>query len=561
MKIFLYLFAALLAYALISCSGTEEQKPEEDMPVTDSLTQVLQSRVDIYAPTEISLDISKLTDKQKLVVETLIIAGKIGSEMFWKQSSFDGIALRDSLKQLSDESSLTALEFMKINYGPYDLIDEGKRYVGEGSEKKPAQANLYPQDLTKEEFEAYLEAHPEQKEALMGEYTIVVRDGENLQAVPYHEAYPEMMLMAEKLETAAGYAENASLKAYLIERANAFRTGNYYESDMKWMDLKDNDIDVIIGPIESYEDGWYNRKTAFEAVVVIKDQEATEQLQMFKKHIIEFEQKLPYDAKYIRKTVGGGNHILNIANVAYSGGDCQAGTKTIACNLPNNPAVRSAKGSKNTMYKNIMEAKFDKIVVPIAEKLLDPSLVPFADKKAFMSFVTMHEISHSLGRDYVFGNDKLSVREALKDRYSAIEECKADILGLYNHKHLIDAGIFPPEYKQNLLVTYLAGLYRSIRFGVEEAHGKANLIQLNYLFETGAIVKQADGKLNINADVFFDKAAELAKFVLTMEAEGDYAGAGAFMEQYAKMTPAIQEAINSLQGVPRDLNTTYSVIK
>ena len=556
------LLTAVTAFALMfsACEKKEEIKNPET-PVTE-LTKVIQERVDIYVPTVIKSDISHLSENQKKVISILIDAGKYADEIFWKQTSYDAIAIRDSLAKMTTPEAIAAYEFVKINYGPYDLIEEGKRYIGEGIEKKPATGAFYPEDMTKEEFNAYVAAHPEQKEDLESLYTIVRRDGDKLVTSPYHVEYPEQLEIALKLEEAAQFADNSSLKKYLLLRAEALRTDNYFDSDMAWMEIKDNDIDVVIGPIESYEDGLFNYRAAYEAVVFVRDLEATKELQMFKDHILEFESKLPYDKKYIRTTVDGSKHILNMVNVCYFGGDCQAGTKTIACNLPNDPKVRTAKGGgKNQMYMNLIRAKFNKIVVPIAETILDPSLLPFITEKAFTGFITLHEISHTLGSDYVFGKDKETVRKALKERYSAIEETKADILSMYNHGHLIEMGTYTKDYGKQAMATYIAGLYRSIRFGAEEAHGKANIIQLNFLREKGAVVLQEDGKFNINEDIFFASAGELAKIVLTIEAEGDYEAAGELLETYGHMTPEIKNTIAKLATVPRDLNTTYEIAK
>jgi hypothetical protein len=322
------------------------------------------------------------------------------------------------------------------------------------------------------------------------------------------------------------------------------------------MDIKDSDIDVVIGPIENYEDGLFNYKTAYEAIIMVKDIEATRELEMFESNIDYFEHNLPYNKKYIRENAGKGN-ILQIMNVVYFGGDCQKGIKTIAASLPNDPRVTNVKGGKKSMYKNMMEAKFDKIVSPIAEKILDKSLMPYVNKKAFTSFVTLHEVSHTLGRGFVYGNDSLTVRAALKDKYSAIEECKADILGMYNHKHLLDLKKIDREELKRAIVTYLAGLYRSIRFGAEEAHGKANMIQLRFLREKGAIKKTSDGKITYDENKFFLEVAELARIVLTLEAEGNYDGAAELLERYGNATPEIKAEINLFRDIPRDLNTTY----
>ncbi|MFC2129795.1 hypothetical protein ACFLSQ_00015 [Bacteroidota bacterium] len=548
-----------LIILLMSCGQKQHEAQEEEiMPTLDTK---LQERIDIYAPTIIAADISHLTDNQKKVIQLLIEAGHIADEIFWKQTSPCAIPTRDSLLNLGTPEAEQALEFMMINYGPYDRIDESKRYIGDGPLKRPDGGSFYPLDMTKEEYEQFIENNPKEKDAFESQYTVIVREEEKLKAVPYHIAYPEVFKIAEKLEEAAQYADNQTLKNYLIKRAGALKTDNYFDSDMAWMDIKDNDIDVIIGPIENYEDGIFNYRAAYEAVIMVKDKEATKELELFNNHIKNFEDRLPYDKKYIRKKVGTGTQI-NFVNVLFFGGDCQVASKTIACSLPNDSKVREAKGGgKNSMYKNMMEAKFDKIVVPISEKLLEPEQAKYTNKKAFMTFVTLHEVSHTLGRGYVYGNDKLSIRKALKERYSPIEECKADILGMYNQKHLFDLGIFSEEDLKKAMATYLPGLYRSIRFGAEEAHGKSNLIQLNFLREAGAITKNENGKFVINEKIFFEKCAELANIVLTIEAEGDYELAGEILEKYGEMTDEINETIESLKGIPRDLNTTYEISK
>ncbi len=547
-----------LFLTILSCTKQEDAKTQEELMITSELPSIAE-RLKAYAPTVIKVDISNMTTNQKKLVQLLVEAGKIADEIFWQQTSYDAIAVRDSLMKLNTPESKDLLEYVKINYGPYDLIYEHLRFVGNGPQKRFEGGTYYPQDMTKEEFEKYVKDNPSQKTELESQYTVVVRDGSKLKAIPFHDAYPLTIKLADKLDEAANYADNPTFKKYLQLRAKAIRTDDYFESDMAWMEIKDSEIDIVIGPIENYEDGLFNYKTAYEAVVMVKDIEASKDLAMFNDHVLAFEKSLPYDKKYIRDKVGKGTQI-NFVNVVYFGGDCQKGIKTIAASLPNDPKVREAKGGgKNSMYKNMMEAKFEKIVVPIGQKILEPSLVSYLDKKAFVTFVTLHEVSHTLGRDIVFGSKDLTVRKALKEKYSAIEEAKADILGLYNHKVLVDMKVYDKDYLKKVIVTYLAGLYRSIRFGADEAHGKANLIQLNFLREKGALIKTKDGKFSFDEKIFWDKVAGLAKLLLTIEAKGDYAGAGKVMEKYAKVSDEIKESINSLKDIPRDLDTSYEL--
>ncbi len=551
-----YLLLALVLFFIFACSNQKEKEatmePKAELPSIDE-------RIASFAPVTIEADLSQLSQRERKVVELLVEAGQYADAIFWKQTSPDAISVRDSLAKVDNEDAKKLLKLVKIFYGPYDLIFEGRRFVGNYPEFKPKGANFYPLDLTKEEFEKYIEQHPEQKAELESQYTIVVREGNKLKGIPYNRAYPEVEQIARKLEEAADYCDNQTLKNYLILRAKALRTDDYFESDLAWMDIKNSKIDVVIGPIENYEDALFNYKTAYEAIVMVKDEEGTKELEMFEKNLDYFEHNLPYDKKYIRKSAGKEN-VLQIMNVIYFGGDCQAGTKTIANSLPNDPRVHELKGGKKSMFKNMMEAKFEKILKPIGEKILPPDHVKYVDKNSFTSFVTLHEVSHTLGRGFVYGNDTLEVRKALKERYSAIEECKADVLGMYNHKHLFDKKLITEDKFQKAKITYIVGLFRSIRFGAGKAHGNANLIQLNYLAENG-IIKYQNEKIIINLDNFLKSIEELARIVLTIQAEGDYNRAGEILEKYGKMKPEIQKVIDNLKDIPRDIDTEYAIIK
>ncbi len=555
MKIRYKILMMLIAAVIISCNNKTPK--EENMPVEDF--SELQSKIDAYSPTIIEADLSHLSDSQIKVIELLVEAGVIADGIFWKQTSHSSIPVRDSLKKADTESSRKNLEYVLINYGPYDAIYDNERFVGEGPEKRPEGGAFYPVNITKEEFEQTIQEYPNLREELENQYTIVVRQNARLKGVPYHEMYPETEKLAAKLEEAASYAENPTLKNYLTLRAEGIRKDDYFKSDMAWMDLADNDIDIVIGPIENYEDGLFNYKTAYESVVMVRDVLATKELELFEQNIDNFEQKLPYDKKYIRESAGKGN-ILQVVNVVYFGGDCQKGVKTIAASLPNDPRVHKTKGAKKSMYKNMMEAKFNKIVIPISKVMLDESLHQFVDGNAFTSFVTLHEVSHTLGRGYVYGKPELTVRKALKERYSAIEELKADIVGMHNISIMKEMGLIDDERVQKTVVTFVAGLYRSIRFGIEEAHGKANMIQLNYLRKHRAIVKGENDKYTINNDKFFDVVSELAGKVLTLQAEGNYKSAGIMLDEYGEMDEATKAEIELLKDVPRDLNTTYAFV-
>ncbi len=539
---------------LSSCTSKNET---EIKTLEDETNTTIQACVDAFAPVIIEADISHLTDRERLLIIKLAEAGKICDNIFWQQSCHDAIAVRDSLSKLKDPNSKLMLDLVNIYYGPYNKMDEYKRFVGTGPETRPLCGGFYPIDMTKEEFEKHITENPQDKAAFESQYTVIIRDSnQKLVAIPYHQYYKETAKLAQLLDEAAELCDNPSLKKYLSLRAEAVRTDDYFKSDWQWMDLKDNNIDVVIGPIENYEDGLFNYKTAYEAVVMIKDIESTKELEMFKSIIGEVQNRLPWDKKYYVKAQESGT-VLQMVNVAYFGGDCQKATKTIAAALPNDPNVYEKKGGKKSMYKNIMEAKFDKIVVPIGKKLLASNLHPFIEKKCMTSFVTLHEISHNLGRGFVYGKKDLTVRKALKEKYSPLEELKADISSMFAHKVMYDIGKIDNNYLKKTVVTYIAGLFRSMRFGAESAHGIANFMQFRYLFENGAIIKNQDGTYGYDENKFFEVVTNLTKIVLEIQAEGDYQKGKEFVEKYGNVTPELKAEFEKLKSVPADLNSTY----
>lgn len=545
-------FIIVLLIAVAGCQKPKEKPMEEKSE--------LQKKIDAYAKIEINVKMDHLSPREKELVNTLVKAGEIADEIFWKQTAYDAAAVRDMLKSKTDKASKEALEFVMINYGPYDREDR-KRFIGDGPQGHPDGAAFYPADMTKEEFEKYIKANPKEEKELTGLYTVVVRENGKLKAVPYHQMYKaELEAMSALLQKASDLADNESLKKYLAARARAILTDDYYESDVLWMKLKDNNIDVVIGPIENYEDNMFNYKAAYEAAVMIKDPEGTKELQIFQSHLDALEQNLPQKKEYIRSSAGKAN-VLEVVNIAYFGGDFQKGIKTIAASLPNDPKVHDEYGGKKQMYKNLMEAKFEKIVKPIGEKIVAEDFRKYIDAHSFTTFVTMHEVSHTLGRSYVYGNDKLDVRKALTDLHSAIEEAKADVLGIYNMDYFKRQGMYDEEAMKRHYVTYLVGLFRSIRFGAEEAHGKANIAQMVFLKEQGAVARDANGYWTINFEKFQSGVAALGKVLLEIEAEGNYEGAKNFLEKYGKLTDDIKADLAKMTDIPRDLNTTYGVMK
>jgi hypothetical protein len=367
-------------------------------------------------------------------------------------------------------------------FGPFDRLDNDKPFMGEN--EKPLGANYYPEDMTKEEFESWIKANPADEKLFTNEFTVIRRDGDRLIAIPYNEYYKDKLTeISMLLKEAASFADNPSLKKYLNSRADAFFTNDYFQSDMDWMDLKDHKIEVVIGPYEVYEDGLFNYKAAFESFVTIKDPVETKKLEVFENYLDEIEKNLPLPDEH-KNYQRGSESPMVVTNVVFTAGDTKAGVQTLAFNLPNDERVRQAKGSKKVMLKNIHEAKFEKLLKPIAEMVLDESDIQFVTFDAFFNHTLMHEMSHGVGPGFikVDGRDT-EVKKELKKPTQFLEECKADILGMYNNMFMIEKGVYPKEIEKEIWVTFLAGAFRSMRFGITSAHGGGNAIIYNYFLK------------------------------------------------------------------------------
>jgi hypothetical protein len=413
--------------------------------------------------------------------------------------------------------------------------------------------------MTREEFHQHLDQHPQEKDIFESLYTVITRKTGHLTALHYHEYYrKETDQMAKYLKLASSFSKNKSLKKYLVARSKSIRSDRYYQSDLLWMDLEKNLIDIVIGPIENYEDRLFNYKAAYEAAVMIKDISATNELEVYKQHLPMLERNLPIDNKFKKKSVGSSN-LLEIVNIIYFGGDFQAGVKTIAASLPNDERVISKRGAKKQLYKNIMEAKYEQILTPIADLMIEEHQRSFLSSQQFISQVLLHEISHTIGPAYVSGSSD-SVRKTLRDKYSIIEECKADILGIFAVNYFKDVFTLDIEIVMQHYVTYVAGLFRSIRFGIEEAHGSANLMQLNYLLKHNVIVRNpTTGKYSINAEGFHEAVAVLAAQLLMIEVEGNYDDALRLIDAYGNFDNATKEDLGKLQGIPSDLDLKFNL--
>ena len=475
----------------------------------DEYTEDMKQRVEMFETVTLSTDLSWLSENEREIIRILIEVSDIMDDIFWMQSYGDKDALLENI------DNKYAYEYAKIHYGPWDRLDANRAFI-ENYEDKFLGANFYPADMTREEFEAW--DHPD-KASL---YTLVRRDDKlNLVAVPYSEAYKELHEEASALMLeAAELAEDAGLKKYLEMRAEALLTDDYRPSDFAWMEMRDSNIDFIVGPIENYEDRLFGYKAAHEAFVLVKDLEWSEQLDKFTDMLPMLQAGLPVEQKY-KDEVPGTESDMNVYYAIYYAGDCNAGTKAIAVNLPNDEIVQQEAGSRKLQLKNSMAAKFDQIVVPISEMLIDQEQRKHVTFDAFFENVTFHEVAHGMGiRNTITG--KGTVREALREYYSPIEEAKADILGLYLVNELYDKGELTSGEVMDNYVTFLAGIFRSCRFGAASAHGKANMMRFNYFEREGAFTRQEDGTYKVNFDKMKEAITSSVQQVLIIQGDGDY---------------------------------------
>ena len=495
-----------------------------------------------YTPFTLTTDVSKLTDNEKALIKKLIEAGEIMDDLFWYESYGDKEGLLASI----DDEQVNL--FARINYGPYDRLDGNAAFV-EGVEAKAAGANYYPKDMTKEEFEA---AELEGKDSL---YTFIRRDEQgNLISVPYFKQFEsEVQTVSKLLKEAAELSDNAALTKYLNLRAEAILNDKYQKSDMAWLDMKDNHIDVVIGPIETYEDQLFGYKAAHECYVLVKDMDWSKRLSKYAQYLPSLQEGLPVPEKYKQEEPGRDTE-LNAYDVIFYSGDCNAGSKTIAINLPNDEKVQLAKGTRRLQLKNAMRAKFEKILVPISKELIDPSQQSHITFDAFFANTMFHEVAHGLGIKNTL-DGKGTVRKALKEHASALEEGKADMLGLYMINQMHKRGEIEGDLK-DYYVTFMTSIFRSVRFGASSAHGKANMIRFNYFDEIGAFTRDAEtGYYKVDFDNLEKAMNSLSELILTLQGDGNYDGVAELVRDYGIIKEQLQGDLDMLaeKGIPVDV--------
>lgn len=520
---------------LFSCSNQQQESP-------------LKAKVEEYARVELKSDlVNNLNDKEKELVRIFFQVGEITDNLFWKQTFGD----KSQLDTITDSY---AKEFAMIQYGAWDRLDNNKPFLA-GYGEKPAVCNYYPHDITAEEFDAFEDANKNSW------YTVIRRNEDgSLKSVWYHEAYAEEIgHICTLLEKAVTLAEDPGLKNYLEKRIEAFKTDDYLESDLTWMDMKDSKIDFVTGPIESYDDKFQETKASYESFILLKDEARSKDLAKFVSMLPALQKELPCAPEY-KTFVPGTSSDLNVYDAVYYAGDCNAGSKTIAINLPNDERVHALKGTRRLQLRNSMKAKFDKILLPIGQLIVTPEQQKYLNFDAFFWNVTFHEVAHGLGVKQTINTNE-SVDAVMGTEKTSWEEAKADILGLFMVTKLIEMGEITNITAEDAITTYIAGILRSVRFGAASSHGKANMMCFNYMEKAGAFSRDAKGQYVID----FEKAKEAmngwAALILQTQGDGNIEFATKYRAENGGITPALQADLNKINeaGIPRDITFIQGV--
>ncbi|HEY0404462.1 MAG TPA: hypothetical protein VGC89_01965 [Pyrinomonadaceae bacterium] len=521
---------------------------------------MLTAKIRRFAPTVVTADTSQLSAGDRRALSKIIEAARLLDPLFLRQVWSGNAALEQRLMQDKSPVGLDRLHYFRINNGPWSRLDSNEPFIEGVPAVKPPQGSYYPDDMTKEEFDAWEKTLSEQeRQRATGFFHVIRRDrAGKLMMVAYSEAYREYLAPAAKLlREAAQLTTNPTLKNFLTKRADAFLSNDYYESDVAWMDLN-SPIDVTIGPYETYEDELFGYKAAFEAYVTLRDEGESAKLARFSQYLQEIENNLPIDARYRNPQLGAASPI-RVVNELFTSGEGNSGVQTAAFNLPNDEKVVKEKGSKRVMLKNVQEAKFNQTLIPISKVVLDPAQLSELSFESFFTHILMHELMHGLGpHNLKVDGRETTVRQQLKETYSAIEEAKADISGLFALQYLMDKGVLDKRMERSVYTTFLASAFRSVRFGITEAHGKGIALQFNYLTDEGAIkFDERTATFSVDMNRVKDAVRKLTRDIMTLQAEGSYDKAKAMLDKYGVIRPPMEQALKRLTDVPVDIEPQF----
>lgn len=551
---------ALLTSVSAACGDKRETPPLTLAPEVSAAA--MDAKVAQFAPVVIGFDVNLLNAEQQRVLEKLLAAAQIMDSIFLRQVAPRNPEWWLELAEATWPGAAPAQSYFQIMFGPWDRLAEDRPFLGVGP-KLPG-AGYYPPDLTKEEFEAWLEAHPESRDAFTGYFTVIERTQDGLRAVPYSDAYrPWLERAAARLREAAAITSSPSLKRYLETRAAAFLSNDYYESDVAWMDLRDNLIEPTIGPYEVYEDQLFGYKAAFEAFITIRDPKASAALQALAARLPELDANLPMP-RALRGRPRGTESPIVVVDEIFAAGDTKAGVQTAAFNLPNDERVRAEKGSKKVMLRNVTRAKFETVLASIADSVMTPEDREVLAFDPFFTVILMHELAHGLGPGFVRGPDgtEIDVGRALRELYPPLEEAKADVVGLWSLSYLGRKGVYAPEFVRAAYLSHVPNMIRSVRFGATAAHGRANVIEFNVFLERGALrLDPETARFHIDYAKMVEAVEFLARELLTVEGEGSYERARALLARYGGTPKEVRTVTPRLSRIPVDIRPRFAVLR
>jgi len=538
---------------------THAQQKRAAIDVNAALKSVapdLDARLARFKPVKMTFNAAGLSARERQMVDQLVVALRQLENMFWRQSDPEGLALYKALEKVDTAPARNTRHYLWINGSRWDLVNENEPFVGK--QPMPPGHALYPADLTRAQADAYVSAHPDKKALLFDPYTIVRRRGPDLVGAKYHDEYaPFIRPAAAALRKAADLSDDPAFAKFLRMRADALSTDDYFASDIAWLELQNPKFDIIYAPYETYLDDLLGVKTSYGASILIRNDVESQKLALYQKWVPDIQDALPL-APADRPSVRGHVTPMEVMDAPFRAGDLRHGYQAVADNLPNDPRIHEQKGTKKIFFKNFMDARVNEVILPLASRVMDPAQAKRASAEGYLANTVMHEICHGLGPAFARVQGKnVSIREAIGRSFSGLEEAKADVVGMYALKWLVDKGVLPKDRLEEYYASELAGIFRTVRFGTGEAHGRAEMMEFNYYSEQGAIVK-ANGRYRVDYTKIGDATARLAKELLEQEATGDRARADAWFNKYDKMPADLKAALAAAKDVPVDVDPIFS---
>lgn len=566
----LFFVSSVLIFSVIGLAQTGPQSqtsPKAAKPRTRTMSGVskfapkslntvpdLDQRLAKYKRVEMPFDASKLTARERQLVQKLVEASHYIEDIYWRQSDPEGLALYQRLKGSTRPEDKKVLRYLTINGSRFDLTDNNKPFVG--NQPYSPDRGLYPEGVTREEIEKYVKDHPEKKDEIYSPYTVIRRNRDGgLEGIPYHVAYREFLIPAAKaLREAAALSSDQAFANFLNLRADALLSDDYFKSDLAWLDLQDPKFDIIFAPYETYLDDVLGVKTSYGGAVMVRNEEESKKLAVFQKYVPDIQDALPLGAED-RPSKRGQPTPMEVMDTPFRAGDLRHGYQAVADNLPNDARIHEMKGTKKIFFKNYMDARVNYVILPLAKRIMDAQQAAQASGEGYLSTTMMHEICHGLGPAFArTANGKMDIREAIGPLYGGLEEAKADVVGMFALKWLVDHGALPQERLQEYYASYVAGIFRTVRFGIAEAHGRAEMMEFNYLSQQGAITRDAAGVYKVDYTKIPDAIASLAKELLEIEATGDRERATKWFDQYDKMPDDLKATLAKMTDIPVDID-------